>query len=450
MRKKSRKSGAQRKRVGKVSYYCHHGSWYLYYRDGSKSVRRRVAEDQATAESIAAQVNAQLSTRAPTLLAFDPVTVADLRDRFIEHHEHVLRSSLATVNRYRSASQHLVNFAARRGAQLEAHQLPADRFVRYLRSIEVAPNGHPNSKKRPLRDKGIRYVLEVARSVYVYASKKRHLPPYTENPFVELELGRFTIEDVKPVSVFDESTEFEFLSQLDDWSFPVHFILAKTGIRPGELAHLLIEDIDFEDGWISIRNRMELGWRIKTGRERRIPIGSESTSVLRRVIANRVAGPVFLRHRFMNSPSPVAGDSSRLAAICRQRCSDNAINSDGPLSRTDEARIMRTVWRDAGAIKADRIRITFMRATDKIGRPDMTCPKSWRHTFATLLQDANVDPVIRQITMGHSPSDASKGGLGMTGVYTHTRPETQKRQIEAALNLWPKSLDLAREWAAES
>ena len=35
----------------------------------------------------------------------------------------------------------------------------------------------------------------------------------------------------------------------------------------------------------------------------------------------------------------------------------------------------------------------------------------------------------------------------MTGVYTHTRPETLRREIFRALQLWPESLSLARVWA---
>lgn len=102
------------------------------------------------------------------------------------------------------------------------------------------------------------------------------------------------------------------------------------------------------------------------------------------------------------------------------------------------AQIAASVWRDAGAVKPDAIRNTFIRATKRMGHPEATCPKSWRHTFATLLQDANVDPLIRQITLGHKPTAGS--GLGMTGHYTHTRPETQRLQIEQALRLWPESL----------
>jgi len=50
-----RKRGpAQRFRVGKVSVYLHHGAWWLYYRDGSKPIRRKVAENRDEAEQVAA------------------------------------------------------------------------------------------------------------------------------------------------------------------------------------------------------------------------------------------------------------------------------------------------------------------------------------------------------------------------------------------------------------
>ena len=42
----------------------------------------------------------------------------------------------------------------------------------------------------------------------------------------------------------------------------LHFTLAKTGMRSGELCHLLIEDLDLAGGWLHIRNKTELGWRL--------------------------------------------------------------------------------------------------------------------------------------------------------------------------------------------
>ena len=58
-------------------------------------------------------------------------------------------------------------------------------------------------------------------------------------------------------------------------------------------------------------------------------------------------------------------------------------------------------------------------------------------------QDSNVDPLIRQQVMGHSPQ--LKGSLGMTVRYTHTRPETLRRKVEDELRAWPKSLELAKQ-----
>jgi site-specific recombinase XerD len=89
---------------------------------------------------------------------------------------------------------------------------------------------------------------------------------------------------------------------------------------------------------------------------------------------------------------------------------------------------------------------------DLTGRMEMafvTAPKTLRHTFATVLQDANVDPLIRNELMGHAPaiSSSSGAGLGMTAVYTHTQPETKRRQLDQALRGRP-AIKLASNWLA--
>ena len=444
----SRRRKGHRKRVGQVSYYFHHGSWYIYHRDGPRQVRRRVADTEEEAAQIAAQVNAQLAASLPTAFSFTPIDLPELRRRFLEYHEHVLRSSLGTVRRYRSATQHLENFVLQHGRTRPAHTLDAEAFTRYLRSIRIAPNGHENAKRRSLRDKGVRYVLETCRSMYAYAARKRHLPPYADNPFAGLGGKRFKVEDAKPIYVFDEGTEANFLSNADDWSFPIHFVLAKTGMRPGELIHLLIEDLDLASGWLRISNKPELGWRIKTRRERDIPLADEVIGVLRRVVGGRAHGPVFVRQRFDASVLPLAGvDRDELTHALEDRLADAEGQSDSPLTRERQAKIARSVWRDAGVVRADAVRNSYIRTMQLLGNPRATCPKSWRHTFATLLQDAGVDPLVRQITLGHAPTNGAEGALGMTAVYTHTRPETQKREIVRALRLWPNSLQLARHWS---
>jgi integrase len=427
-----------RLRVGKVTVYEHHGAWWVYYRDGGKTVRKKVAATRPDAEAVAARVNAQLAAE-PTLLTFTPVAVADLRRQFLDYHEHVLHSSIGTVRRYRAATQHLEDFAAIQSKPVHAQEVKPEAFAAYLRAVEVAPNGHKNTAKRKLRMKGVQFILETCRSLYAYALKRRHLPPYVGNPFSELPLDRLKVEDAKPVFVFDAATELAFLRRCSGWAFPVHFTLAKTGLRVGELTHLLVEDLDLDGGWLHVRNKTELGWRVKTGQERIVPLLPEVVAVLRNVVGTRRAGPVFLRERLNRKRVVLSGDRRELELVLRER----RATLDEPPTRGGEAALARSVWWDAGAVKPDQVRLSFVRVTAAIGRPDSTCPKSWRHTFATLLQDGNVDPLIRQQVMGHRPSVT--GGLGMTAKYTHTRPETLRAQVEAALRQWPESLRLVTE-----
>jgi integrase len=434
--RRRRSARVHRSRVGKVSLYQHHGAWWVYYREAGKPTRKKIAVDREQAEQVAAQINAQLASDAPTLLSFQPVSVPDLRTRFLDYHEHVLRSSLATVRRYRAATAHLETFARSRPRPVMAHELEPDAFAAYLRVVEVAPNGHPNTARRRLRDKGVRYILECCRTLYGFAGQRRHLPPYAGNPFARLRIDRLRVEDRKPVFVFDAGTELAFLRACDPWAFAIHFVLAKTGLRVGELTHLLVEDVDPAGGWLRVRNKPGLDWRVKTGSERAVPLLPEVVAVLRRAIGGRGAGPVFVRPRFQGAASSLTGHGRALAADLDRRCS---LRGD-PVPRAERARLARGVWRDAGAVKADAVRRSFIRVAASVGRPEATCPKSWRHTFATLLQDANVDPLVRQQTLGHRPTTGA--GLGMTAAYTHTRPETQREQVFAALRRWPESLRL--------
>ena len=77
----------------------------------------------------------------------------------------------------------------------------------------------------------------------------------------------------------------------------------------------------------------------------------------------------------------------------------------------------------------------FIDIMQRIGLGQITAPKTFRQSFAMILQDANGDPLVRNELMGHVPAGLSTpgGGLAMTAVYTHTRPETTRRQLETAI-----------------
>ncbi len=442
-------------RVGKVRGDLRGKVWYLTYFEEGRRRRPRVGSDKDAAKQMAAQIHSQLETGAPAALSFEAVTLNELQVRWLRHHEQVLRSSVQTINRYRTASKHLLDFIEKsRVPRTTSHfRAPhAEEFVRSLRTLKVAPNGHPNSKKRPLLDKGIKFILETCRAMFNFAMKRRHLSPYAENPFSVIDLDRIPVENRRPISVFSADEERNFFEQCDDWQFPLFAMLAMTGMRPGELCHLLLpEDVGLVHSVLMIRNKPKLGWQVKTRCERVIPIIPALRDLLCQVIGQRQAGPLFLRRRFASGALPIIDEASsnQLERELVDRIARRETELQRTLSRPERLALSRHLWSDAGAVKSDRLRTEFLRITQAIGQAHQTAPKVFRHLFATSLQDANVDPLIRCELMGHSTgaSSASGNGLGMTANYTHSRLETKRKQLEAAIEVRPV-VELASHWCS--
>lgn len=58
-----------------------------------------------------------------------------------------------------------------------------------------------------------------------------------------------------------------------DWEFPIFLTLMLTGLRPGELCHLLLEDLDLKANLLHVRNNHR-----SVGRSRRVPSGRFQSS----------------------------------------------------------------------------------------------------------------------------------------------------------------------------
>lgn len=449
------KCARRQQRIGQVTIYFRGRTWHVYYFENGQRVRRKIGPSLSEAKQVAAQINGQIASGAPAMLSFEPITIPALRQQWLDYHEHVLRSAVGTIRRYRSATDHLLNFIQQSKAIPTADRMTAttaEGFARYLRSIVVPPNGHPNSARVPLRDKGVVFILEACRALFHYARKHRHLKPYHDNPFSKVNLSRLPVEDAKPIVPFTPDQEAAFLAACDPWQLPIFLTLALTGMRPGELTHLLIpDDVDLHNRVIRVRNKPELGWRTKTRNQREVPISGELCAVLQRVIGSRTSGPLFLRRRFVEKGDRplLAGRSARELADELARRREKQRPQQTSWGRFDDAKVAHQVWLDAGRIRECRVRMEFMRITKKIALAHVTCPKLLRHLFATCLQDANVDPLIRQELMGHVPQSARGDSLGMTATYTHTRESTRRTQLDAAMTSRLPALAAAREWLSQ-
>jgi integrase len=246
------------------------------------------------------------------------------------------------------------------------------------------------------------------------------------------------VEEARPIHLFTADQERAFLQACDEWQFPVFLTLMLTGIRPGELTHLLLPgDLDLDSGLLRVRNKPKLGWQVKTRNERDIPLVPVLADVLDVHLRGRTSGPVFRRRCYAVAGAHGIGVAGALAleAELARRLVEGEAKKGSPLTRAERTKAARGLWRDLGAVGADRVRVEFMRLTRVLGVPGCTAPKSLRHLFATALQEGRVDPLIRNELMGHvaaGPRTAGHG-LAMTAVYTHTRPETRRQQLEAAL-----------------
>jgi integrase len=434
-------TGKWRRRVGRVTVYRRGQRYWIYYRQG-RQVRRPVGTSREAALAQAARINAQLAEGAPTEVAFQPIAIEQLIVRWLEHHEHVRRSSLATVQRYRTAVGHLLDFVKTRRDSIRADRFSlemAEKFVRYLRTTRVSPNGHANTKRRLMRDKGVVFVLGTCRALFNFARQHRHLPAYATNPFSGMRIERMPIEDAKPIHPLTPDQELAFFRACDEWQFPLFLVLAFTGLRVGELTHLLIDsDVDLAANVIRVTNKPCLGWQIKTRNLRQVPLLPEIARTIREVIGERTSGPVFLRRRFHGDgvQPALSGYSVRdLERELSSRADAAEGTAEGPTTRADTARLTRDVWRDAGAVKETTIRLEFMAVTARIGLNHLTSPKDLRHLFATSLQAAGVDPMVRRDVMGHT-------SLDMTAHYTHTQQGTAQREIARLAGLRGRVLRL--------
>lgn len=263
--------------------------------------------------------------------------------------------------------------------------------------------------------------------------------------------GEIPVDGAKLIVLFTPEQEGKFLEACDRWQFPIFLTLMLTGMRPGELCHLLLpEYLDLEGGLLHVRNKPRLGWQIKTRAGRSIPLVPVLADVLRIAVDGRQSGPVFRQPRCErqgHQPALQGLDRQALEVEASRRVEVQRRKLGRGLSRQEQQSVFRKIWRDLAGLKEDRIRSEFIRLAVTIGVDQATAPKALRHLFATSLQEANVDPLVRNLLMGHASGQGGRagGGLGMTAVYTHTQMDTIRRQLDDAF-VRRVAITVARNW----
>ena len=417
-------------KIGRVTIYKRGRAYYVYYREGGKSVRRKVDGNLVAARAAASRINATLEEGTPSPFGFTPITIEALVQEYLGYCEEIQGLALRTLDRYRAALEHFVRFSC-----IQAKAARADRvtdatvqdFVRWLRQQPRARNGAKKGKQDRYTPSGVRFVLGACRTAFNWAGKRRYLPPYAENPFTVLPIDRMFKSERTQVRLLTPEEERKFFDSCDEWQTPIFFVLATYGLRVGELTHLLVSDVSLEDAVFKVRSKPEMYWEVKTGRERDLPLPQEMLPVFDHLIGDRKEGFLFVNKPFfLGEQKPAETFTSARALSARLQGLAQEAQGGEVLGRRAVKRRVSEHLRHLGQIPEKRVRQEFMKITTKIGCPEVTRVHSLRHLFSTRAQEKGENPLLVQGILGHTT-------LGMTSQYTHFGIESVREAMTRML-----------------
>ena len=185
---------------------------------------------------------------SPSPFGFTRISVDDLLAKFLEYCRDVQGLALRTIDRYRAALEHLKEFSV-----VELGSPTADRvtgvsvedFVKWLRRQSRARNGADSGEQDRYTASGIRFILSVCRTAFIWASKRRHLPPYAENPFSSFPIEKTFKNEEGQTRIFTPEEQRAFLAACDDWQRPIFLVLAVYGLRVGASSSTRPRDDDW-------------------------------------------------------------------------------------------------------------------------------------------------------------------------------------------------------------
>lgn len=154
-------------RLGKVSIYRRGNSYWIYFCDDGKTVRKKIDGDLAASKATASQVNVHLEQNRPSQFNYQTKSVATVVDDFLDHCELARGLRVRTVRRYRAALDHFVNFIKNKPNLYNIDQVKesiVDEFVRYMHDKKRVGSGEKNGHRANYTATGIAFILSTCRT----------------------------------------------------------------------------------------------------------------------------------------------------------------------------------------------------------------------------------------------------------------------------------------------
>lgn len=398
-----------------------------------KHKKERVVGDKFDAVRRADEINSQIAAGAvSSTVQAEPETL--LRE-YVAHLERRADAGQVAPNtpaRYRSALTYWVNFVGQDGTCRSCHgwapvRDSALRFQAFLQGRLIAPNGHPNAKRRPLSMKGIDFILAGTRAMIRWGVREGLLRPGAADGFIAAGRNRppTRVLSLPPITTdaLIRLVQAADLYQLVLFSFHIFH-----GVRVAEPCWLMAEFFDAAEGWIDYRCIEELGYRTKGAVDKRLPVPHPMARGLSALLNGRTGGPLLRKRRFVERQSNARRSVSDLAQIVER------VQRFSPSSWSERFRMAATHLKQSGATDGDDIRREFSRLARTAGIQSDVTPKALRHHFATALERADVPYYTRKYLLGHRLGGRGGRGADITAIYTHLEPDFIKGAYQRVLD----------------
>jgi integrase len=364
-----------------------------------------------------------------------PLTLAELRDRYLQAHAHgVLEdNSLQTVR------MHLRHFAATLGESFPAQALTLTELQGH-----VDRRARKQYRGRPLSPVTLRKEMASLRAAWNWAAqaglvtgpfpgrglkypKTADKPPFQTRAEIERQVARGGLSKIEQRELWDclFLTLAEVAALLayvkehaaHPWLYPMACLAAHTGARRSELLRARVQDLDLDGGTVLLHEKKRARGRRTT---RRVPLSPLLAAVLKGWLARHPGGPhlfcqeeVVERSKKRSRTTGHQGEPTRATTLRGRLAAVRPREQPGPLP-----------------VSRDEAHDHFKRT---LAGSRWAVLRGWhvlRHSFASNLAARGVDQRVIDEWMGHQTEEMRKR-------YRHLFPEQQRQAIRLVFGEGP-------------
>ena len=271
--------------VPTVRLYKRGKTWYTDYTVNGKRKREPVSKDKKRAQLIAATKQSNLHKEKYGLpLDIVEASIQNLISSFLNAKRNRVRTT--TMNRYQEYLDHFAKFMSDNFASKSlAHEVRSIHIDECLQSF-LDNGGAPKTANEE---------LALSKQLFRYAKDNNHI---LVNPTDTIR--KFPVEPATAVAFYSEQEMNLILENSPQPWRDIYEFLYLTGLRNGELINLTWDNVDLENGQITIQSSGR--WKTKTEGFRIIPMHQKAIEILNRCPQHSGQNYVFTNQRRQKIP----------------------------------------------------------------------------------------------------------------------------------------------------